>query len=392
MELSPPTRRGYLLLADVSGYTAFLTQSELDHAQDILRSLFETLMAHVPAPFTVVEVEGDALFAHAPDGALLRGETLLEVVEDAYCAFVETRERMRRNTTCTCTACRLIPELDLKFAVHHGEYLLQQALRKHAPKPSGPDVILVHRLLKNTVREATGVDAYAFLTEAVVRVGGLGPVAEGMAPHAERYEHLGEVRGVVHDLGAVWARERERRRVLVRPEETWFTIETVLPAPLPEAWVALNDPDLKQRWREADAVTATGGPRGRTGVGTTHHCAHGKMLITEEIVDWRPFDYVTTDQGWPMGARSLGTDRLEPLGAGTRLRCHVGRPRGKNALHEALVVRPVYALLRGKLEADMRKSLDNLRRLLEQARAGGPPPAPPAPDPAFAPLATSSTP
>jgi hypothetical protein len=388
MERPPSTPRGYLLLADVSGYTAFLTRSELDHAQDVLKSLFETLMASLPAPLKVVEVEGDALFAYAPDEAALPGQTLVEVVEHAYAAFAQAQERMHRNTTCTCTACRLIPELDLKFVAHHGTFLMQQLVRRHAPKPSGPDVILAHRLLKNAVREATGVRAYAFLTEGAVEAGGLAALAEGMTPHAEAYEHVGEVRGFVHDLGAVWQRERERLRVVVPPEQTWFTVETVLPAPPAAAWAYLNEPEHKKAWRKADAVTATGGPKGRTGVGTAHHCAHGKMTIVEEIVDWRPFDYVTYDQAWPMGARAMGMDQLEPQGAGSRLRSYVGVPRGQNALHERLVVRPFYAMMRKKLEAQMRGSVESLRRYIEERyvpEAGAASPSLSPPEPASAP-------
>jgi hypothetical protein len=36
-------------------------------------------------------------------------------------------------------------------------------------------------------------------------------------------------------------------------------------------------------------------PGGRTGVGASNHCAHGKNgLACETILDWRPFDYVTS--------------------------------------------------------------------------------------------------
>jgi hypothetical protein len=33
--------------------------------------------------------------------------------------------------------------------------------------------------------------------------------------------------------------------------------------------------------------------KGRRGAGTQNHCTHGKDAIVEDIVDWRPFDYVT---------------------------------------------------------------------------------------------------
>ena len=38
---------GYLLIADISGYTAFLTSSEQDHANPILKSLLISLVEQV---------------------------------------------------------------------------------------------------------------------------------------------------------------------------------------------------------------------------------------------------------------------------------------------------------------------------------------------------------
>jgi hypothetical protein len=86
MEQESLSRRGYLLLADVSGYTAFLARSELARAQDVLRVLFETLISNVPAPFRVVEVEGDAVFAYAEDRAGLDGTAVLDIAERLYFA------------------------------------------------------------------------------------------------------------------------------------------------------------------------------------------------------------------------------------------------------------------------------------------------------------------
>ena len=38
---------GYLLIADISGYTAYLTSSEQEHANPILKSLLTTLVEQV---------------------------------------------------------------------------------------------------------------------------------------------------------------------------------------------------------------------------------------------------------------------------------------------------------------------------------------------------------
>jgi hypothetical protein len=75
-------RSGFLLIADITGYTAFLTRSELEHAQDILRSLFDALLALMQPPLVVSKLEGDAVFAYTLDDQFLRGQTLLETTGD----------------------------------------------------------------------------------------------------------------------------------------------------------------------------------------------------------------------------------------------------------------------------------------------------------------------
>jgi uncharacterized protein YndB with AHSA1/START domain len=391
MELPSQARQGYFLLADVSGYTAFLTQSELDHAQDVLHSLFQTLLGEIRPPLAVAEVEGDAVFAFAPDRGFVQGQTLLSTVENLYAAFAEMRERMVRNTTCTCTACRLIPTLDLKFVVHHGPYAVQQLAARARPKPQGPEVIRAHRLLKNEVRDKTGVTAYAFLTDACVQASGLEALAAGMTAHTEQHEHLGAVRGVVYDLAPVWARERERRRIVVGEDALWMTAAAVVAAPPSLAWEYLYEPERRRQWIHADHMTVTGGPEGRTGLGSTYHCAHGKEVIASEIVDWRPFAYETSRNAWPMGATALVTTHLAPEGEGTRVTFRIGRPIGKGALRGA-AVRVLYALMKKKLAGDMQQSLDNLRAMIADDRAAGRlldlPPAAPAEAPSEKPAVT----
>ena len=77
---------------------------------------------------------------------------------------------MVRNTRCTCNACANIGGLDLKFFVHHGEFLVQ-SIGSHR-ELVGIDVNIAHRLTKNTVTASTGIRAYALYTaDAVDRLG-----------------------------------------------------------------------------------------------------------------------------------------------------------------------------------------------------------------------------
>jgi hypothetical protein len=79
---NPPV--GHFVLADISGFTAYLAEVELAHARGVLRDLLELIVADLAPPLSLASVEGDAIFAYLPAARLTRGETLLEILEAAY--------------------------------------------------------------------------------------------------------------------------------------------------------------------------------------------------------------------------------------------------------------------------------------------------------------------
>jgi hypothetical protein len=137
---------GFFVIADISGYTGFLAHNELAHAQGILAEITELLIDQLSAPFRFVELEGDAVFVFAPSVAVEDSERLVDILEACYAAFRMRLEQMLVNTTCECSACRRIPDLDLKMVAHFGRYIPQKT--PTGTQLVGPDVILVHRLLR----------------------------------------------------------------------------------------------------------------------------------------------------------------------------------------------------------------------------------------------------
>jgi hypothetical protein len=125
------TQHGYLLLADISGYTSFIAATELEHAHEIISELLELILERLTPTLALSKLEGDAVFVYAPEARVPRGETLLELIESTYVAFRDRREAVNRRTTCTCKACRSIPMLDLKFFAHHGDYVVQNVAGIH---------------------------------------------------------------------------------------------------------------------------------------------------------------------------------------------------------------------------------------------------------------------
>ena len=212
----------------------------------------------------------------------------------------------------------LIPRLDLKFISHAG-----QAVR-HSQFGSvdlvGPDVIVLHRLLKNHVVEEHGWRAYALLTDACVKSVGLDCLRLGMVAHHEQYDDAGDVVGWVEDLEARWKAENDRAGIRVKSGTEIWRFEIDIAAPQTAVWEWTTDPRKRIEWQvdvtRVDQETVDGRP----GVGTTNHCVHGRGAVLEEVMDWRPFDTCTVRSETPVG-RILTTFEFVPTDAGgTHLR------------------------------------------------------------------------
>ena len=167
-----------LVIADISGYTGYLAGVELDHAMDILADLIDTIVGSLRPPFHLAKLEGDAAFVYL-GGESVDGLHLQNVIEATYYEFRRRLRNITSTTICECDACRQIPDLDLKFVVHHGT-IAKQAMSGHE-ELVGRDVILIHRLLKNSVDGKLGKRPYVLYTDAFVKAGGIDPAAQALA-------------------------------------------------------------------------------------------------------------------------------------------------------------------------------------------------------------------
>ena len=190
------TQTGYLVLADISGYTSFVAQTEIEHADTALSFLLETIVEKLSSLLIISKLEGDAVFAYVEESKLQEGKSLLELIDHTYLAFRDKAEVLYRQATCACKACRAVPTLDLKFMVHHGDFIIQQVAGIR--DLLGTDVNLIHRLAKNHVSESTGWKGYALITNQ-----GLERMQTDKSPflqQTESYEHLGDVETFVMNM------------------------------------------------------------------------------------------------------------------------------------------------------------------------------------------------
>ncbi|MDE0505312.1 MAG: DUF2652 domain-containing protein, partial [Candidatus Poribacteria bacterium] len=328
-------QQGYLLVADITGYAEFSDAEELAHAENILRELFGTLIGQLKSPWEIHELGADPIFACLLDGDILQAQTLLETVENLYRLFVKKREQILQNTTCSCKACEQISVLALKLIVHHGSFIVNQVAG--VERLTGEDLVVAHTLLRNRIAETTGIESYAFFTEAAANSMSLGELVHGMKIHTEIYEELGQYGGFVHDLHIIWKRTEESRRVYVDMDRLYFKFDSDFPAPLAIVWDYLTEPE---RWRQrirADYFGIKGKSQGRVGVGCDQHSVKGKRVQMQTIVDWRPFDYLTIDLEIPLKGVMRQTTQLSETEDSTRVSWYFGKPTGRNLMHTLLV-------------------------------------------------------
>ena len=197
---------GYLLLADISGYTAFMTSVEEAHDVDfsggipagyaVLGVLLDAVVEGVEPAFAVDKLEGDAVFAIAPAETLDgRGGAVLTQLRAVHRAFRARRADARQAQDHICTACPVVANLDLKMILHRGR-VVRQTVGSRSER-LGPAVNVAHRLLKNTIGSRIGYRPYLFLTDAAAA--GLGLADVGLEHH-EEYPDIGPIQGRIVDL------------------------------------------------------------------------------------------------------------------------------------------------------------------------------------------------
>jgi len=348
--------QGYLVLADISGFTPFVADSELAHSQEILSEILKLIIRNFTPTLTLAEVEGDAVFAYAPHQKLRRGETLLEIIEATYLAFRDKRESSRRMATCRCKACQMIPMLDLKFVTHYGDFVLQNVAG--TKKPLGSCVNLAHRLLKNSVSKATGWRGYALFSEQSLEKMDIYP--NNMHTQVESYEHLGDSRTHSVNLDDRYKELTEERHVFLKPEESDVVVTCDFSVPPPVLWEWLNDAQKRTLWMAGSAWHEKERPQGRTSRGASNHCSNTDFL--ERVLDWRPFTYYTVDL-IKSPIRMTMTSQLEPIADGIRLSCHMRL----NGSLPRWILRPLCKLIVAK-RMKMKQCLELLARLTQEGK------------------------
>lgn len=180
-----------LFIPDLSGFTQFVTDTEINHSHSIIAELLEIIIDSNQLELTVSEIEGDAVLFYRYQEVPSVGE-LLEQTKKTFLAFHRHLRRYEKDRVCNCGACRQAVELSLKIVAHTGDITLIKI--KNHQKLYGTAVIAAHRLLKNEIKE----NEYLLIADrsmGTIDKNHLGPdndwaeIKEGKA----NYEDVGEI-------------------------------------------------------------------------------------------------------------------------------------------------------------------------------------------------------
>jgi len=259
-----------ILIPDISGYTEFLTKTELVHSSHIINELLEAILAANGGDFVLSEVEGDALLLYRK-GKPIEGDALVRQCLSMFESFHKQIKIIERDSLCQCGACKTATNLNLKFVAHHG--MVQEIKVMQFTKCSGLDMVVAHRLLKNRI----GSDEYILATPSCFDSASLGqsPGALAWERSSEEYPAIGKVEYQYAPLAGI---RKDIPEPAPRPSPVVElgddTVAVEINAPMRAVYQLVIDLDQRPRWLAA--VERLDRPATTERIGLRHTCIfHG---------------------------------------------------------------------------------------------------------------------
>jgi hypothetical protein len=141
--------QGLLFIPDISGFTRFITETEIDHSRVIIQELLEILINANTIGLEISEIEGDAILFYKFGDPPSLGD-LYKQVEKMFIEFHRSIITYEHRRYCQCKACMSAIDLTLKVITHYGEFTGYNV--KNFSKLIGKDLIVAHQLLKNDIQ------------------------------------------------------------------------------------------------------------------------------------------------------------------------------------------------------------------------------------------------
>ncbi|MEO8763706.1 MAG: DUF2652 domain-containing protein [Ginsengibacter sp.] len=154
--------KGLLFIPDISGFTRFVNDTEIEHSRLIIQELLEILINSNQIGLEISEIEGGAILFYKYGGCPSL-EELYKQAEKMFCEFQSGLSLYDHRRFCQCNACVSAIDLTLKIITHYGEFTGYNV--KNFNKLIGKDIIVAHQLLKNDIAQ----HEYWLVTKSLVK-------------------------------------------------------------------------------------------------------------------------------------------------------------------------------------------------------------------------------
>ncbi len=267
-----------ILIPDISGYTEFLTKTELVHSSHIINELLDAILAANQDALELSEVEGDALLLYRK-GKPIEGDALVRLCLSMFQSFHQQVKIIERDSVCHCGACKTASNLSLKFVAHHG--MVQEIKVRQFTKCSGVDMIVAHRLLKNRIAS----HEYILATPACFDFSRLEQSSGALAweRSSEEYPAIGTVQFQYAPLAEI------RRSIADPPPRISPVVElgdhsiaVEIDAPMLDVHQLVIDLDRRPEW--LSAVERLDRPATTERIGLRHVCLFHGLTVEWETV------------------------------------------------------------------------------------------------------------
>ncbi len=360
------TDKALIYIPDISGFTKFVTQTEVKHSEHIISELISIILNSNELMFNVSEIEGDAVLFYKKGDPPKLSDLLIQS-KKMFIKFHEHLNIIERDNVCQCGACRTASNLTLKFITHFGE--LSEVQIQNFNKIMGSDVILAHRLLKNRINTRE----YLLLTEKYLNTQNTAALQEEtgirLIENIERIENFGEVKTKFIDFNYF---KSEIPKVREKPDikkmtDADFSID--IKAPLLLVHSVLIDANTKKEW--IPEIKKIKGASDINRVNSTHTCVFENMEIhfVTEGIEKKEKELIYSERGeFETGLKFITDYKLEEKINFTKVSVKIFPGLSKNAQEKK--PQGFFANLRNKLilyklKKSIKKSLNGLKQYTE---------------------------
>ena len=270
----------FFLIPDISGFTQFVSQTEISHGQHIISELLEILIDANELDLVLAEIEGDAVLFYKKDKIPEKHE-LYKQAQKMFVDFHQHLKKYEGHRICECGACRGAGSLSLKIIAHAGNSEFITVKGHH--KPFGSDVILAHRLLKNSIPSSE----YLLLSDQLLSGDSTTTIEDypwlNLMPGNSEYESLGVVNYHYSSLSDLHASVPEPEVSTSFKTSRPLILETFVEKPRDEVFEIIIDLEQRMKWNQF-ANSIDHDPEQLNQVGTKHVCVFDSFNIEFESV------------------------------------------------------------------------------------------------------------